>query len=235
LHRARPAGRFVGDHWEAPDALWPANGQNQEGARELRAAAVKRPHTRGAYAWAHIGSPGEGDRRSQGAWVARVCIGQHPDLAGSQPRFRAHSGFWVTTLRTSSASVIASPLSPVHLAAVEADCRENVEAAKVLDQLLRHPRLTVGLLPQCYVGSRTCGRARRTLFWPSAPKESAPHCGSVQGRLLCRGVRTEWLGQQSDIAGPGRRRRPRSCSSGVRLALCADWYRISHWEDRCER
>jgi hypothetical protein len=30
-----------------------ANGQNQEGARELRAAAVKRPHTRAAYAWAH--------------------------------------------------------------------------------------------------------------------------------------------------------------------------------------
>ncbi|MGH8291558.1 MAG: hypothetical protein ACREV7_21700 [Steroidobacteraceae bacterium] len=30
-----------GDHWEAPDALWPANGQNQEGARELREAVAQ--------------------------------------------------------------------------------------------------------------------------------------------------------------------------------------------------
>jgi len=65
-----------GDHWEAPDALWPANGQNQEGARRLREAAVKRSHTRAAYAWAHIGSPGKGDgRMKEPGWLLCVLAG----------------------------------------------------------------------------------------------------------------------------------------------------------------
>src|SRR6185312_6438948 len=96
-----------------------------------------------------------------------------------RPLGRAGSGRWGTrglgtTLRTSSASVIASPLSPAHLAAVATDCRENVEAANVLGQLLPHPQLTVGGLPQRHVGSRSCCRSQRTLFWLCAPKESAP-------------------------------------------------------------
>jgi len=49
-----PPDGLWGDHGEAPDARWRANGQNQEGARELRNAAVKRSRTRAAYAWAHI-------------------------------------------------------------------------------------------------------------------------------------------------------------------------------------
>jgi hypothetical protein len=165
LHRARPAGRFVGgNHWEAPDALWPANGQNQEGARELRAAAVKRPHTRAAYAWAHEGLAWDGGRRSR-AWAARVVYRPDPGARGAGgPRDVGSTRGLGTTLRTSSASVIASPLSPVHLAAVATDCRENVEAARMLAQLLRHPRLTVGGLPQCPVGSGSCGNQRRPLI-----------------------------------------------------------------------
>lgn len=47
--------------------------------------------------------------------MARMCIGRHPDpQGGSQPCFRVLDGFWVTALRTSSALVIASPVSPVH-------------------------------------------------------------------------------------------------------------------------
>ena len=62
--------------------------------------------------------------------MARVCIGRHPDPGEGRSRyFRALDGFWVTTLRTSPASVIASPLGPVHLAAVAMHCRENVEAS----------------------------------------------------------------------------------------------------------
>ncbi len=126
-----PSRRTVcgGDHWEAPDALWPANGQNQEGARELRDTAVKRPHTRAAYAWAREGFAWNGDGRSEEPGRL-VCVSASTPtrgrVAAALPGARR---LWVTTLRTSSASVIASPLSPVHLAAVAADCRENVEAA----------------------------------------------------------------------------------------------------------
>jgi len=168
---------------EAPDAPWPANGQNQEGARELRVSAVKRPHTRAAYAWAHLGSPreGDGDRSRKEPRVALVCIGRHPDpRSGSQPCFRVLDGFWVTTLRTSLALVIASPVSPLHLAPVAARCREIVEAANVLVQLLRHPTVTVCGLRQCLVGSKSCGRTRRTLFWLTAKRE----CAGARRRLL---------------------------------------------------
>ena len=90
-----PSRRTVcgGDHWEAPDALWPANGQNQEGARRLREAAVKRPHTRAAYAWAHIGSPGTamgGARSLDGSCVYRPAPRPR---GGSQPYSRALDGF----------------------------------------------------------------------------------------------------------------------------------------------
>jgi len=116
----------------------------------------------------------DGDRRSREPRVARVCIGRHPDpRSGSQPRFRVLDGFWVTTLRTSSASVIASPFSPVHLAPAAMRCREEVEAANMLAQLLRHHRVTVCGLRQCPAGSKSCDSVRRTLFWPHGPKKSA--------------------------------------------------------------
>jgi hypothetical protein len=171
-----PSRRTVcgGDHWEAPDALWPANGQNQEGARRLREAAVKRSHTRAAYAWARIGSPGKGDGRMKEPWVALVCIGRHPDPGyGSQPCFRVLDGFWVTTLRTSSASVIASPLGPVHLAAVAAPCRENVEAAPMLGQLLSHPSKIVGKLRQRRMDQGVAADFSALSFGSGAKRECA--------------------------------------------------------------
>ena len=196
-----PPDGLVGEtHLDAPDAPWPANGQNQEGARKLREAAVKRPPARAADAWAHLGSPGKamGVKEPRGLWCVSAST---PTLGGSQPRFRAHSGFWVTTLRTSSASMIASSLSPVHLAAVAMSCRENVEAANVLAQLLRHHSITVDGLPQWPVGSRSCGMLRRTLFWPCAPKESAPIAAASKEVFLRGTLERNPLGQQPDIAG----------------------------------
>ena len=107
---------------------------------------------------------------------------------GSQPCFRVLDGFWVTTLRTSSASVIASPLGPVHLAAVARRCRENVEAANVSAQLLRHPRLTVCGLRQWPVGSKSCGAMRHTLFWLTAKRE----CGKQHDDRCPRAVDAEY-------------------------------------------
>ena len=118
MHRARPAGRSVGgDHWETPDALWPANGQNQEGARELREAAVKRPHTRAAYAWAHIGSPGTamgGARSLDGSCVYRPAPRPR---GGSQPYFRALDGFGLRRWEVARAAtrVDCLPLHPAGL------------------------------------------------------------------------------------------------------------------------
>ena len=98
-----------------------------------------------------------GDGRSKKpGWLVCVSAGT-PTREGSQPCFRVLDGFWVTALRTSSASVIASPLSPLHLAAVAMSCRENVEAVNALDQLLRHPRITVCGLRQRPVDSKSCG------------------------------------------------------------------------------
>lgn len=139
---------------------------------------------------------GKGDGNRQRALQALGCIGQTPAPLGEAGRGRWGTRGLGTTLRTSSASVIASPLGPVHLAAVATDCRENVEAAKVLDQLLRHLPLIVGGLPQHHVASRSCGRPRRTLFLAQDQKRARLCCRSVHGSLLgtARG-NGFWLGQ----------------------------------------
>lgn len=90
--------------------------------------------------------PGKGDGRMKEPWAALVCIGRHPDQGRSQPCFRAPDGFWVTTLRAASASVIASPLGPVHLAVVAMRCRESVESAPMSCQRVTHPSAIVDLL-----------------------------------------------------------------------------------------
>lgn len=168
-----PPDGLWGDHWEAPDALSPANGENQEGARELRAAAVKRPHTRAAYAWAHVVLAWDGGRWEQRAWAARVCIGRTPaPLGEGGPREVGSTRGLGTALRTSSASMIASPLRPVHLAAVATACRENVEAASTLGQLLPHPSQTVGKLRQHPLVQGVAADFR-ALSFGSRPKESA--------------------------------------------------------------
>jgi hypothetical protein len=167
LHRARPAGRFVGETTGKllrpsglPTARIARAPETTGGGRETAA------HLSGLRMGALRLACGKG--KAMGgvrAWLARLCIGRHPDPGeGSQPCFRVLDGFWVTTLRTSSALVIASPLGPVHLAAVATHCRENVEAANVLAQLLRHPRITVCGLPHYPVGSKSCGSLRRTLL-----------------------------------------------------------------------
>ena len=167
---------------------------------------------------------------------ARVCIGRHPDpeagvAAVTSGRLTA---FWVTTLRTSSASVIASPLGPVHLAAVTTDCRENVEAARMLTQLLRHLRLTVDSLPQCPVASGSCGISRRTLFWLRAKRE----CASVAGASMevCSaqraGMDSAWGSRPMTV--PGGESRARVAPGGA-AAAAGGWYRIITAGSRCER
>lgn len=151
--------------------------------------------------------------------MARLCIGRHPDPGeGSQPCFRVLDGFWVTTLRTSSASVIASPLGPVHFAAVASHCRENVEAANMLAQLLRHPRITVCGLPHYPVGSKSSGCLRRTLFW-LRPKESAPLLQEVSMEIYSAQrarMDSAWGSRPMTVAR--RRARARAATGGIAAA-----------------
>jgi hypothetical protein len=165
-----------------------------------------------------------GGGRSLG-WL--VCV-----LAGTPTPVRVAAvlpgarRLWATTLRTSSATVIASPLSPVHLAAVAMRCRENVEAANVLAQLLRHPRITVGGLTQCPVGSRSCDRPPRTLFWPAAKRECTSVAGESMEVCFPRGAgraRTACGCPLMALSGLGWRR---SCNRAARLRQAAGWYRI---------
>ena len=217
-----PSRRTVcgGDHWEAPDALWPANGQNQEGARELRDTAVKRPHTRAAYAWAHIGSPGTAMEAVRSLGSSCVYRPAPRPREGSQPYFGAHDGFWVTTLRTSSASVIASTLLPVHPAAVATDCRENVEAAGMLAQLLSHPRLTVGGLPQRPVGQGVAAPRGALSFGFKAKRE----CASVAGAAteVCSAQRAGTNSAWGSCLMTVRRRRARARAATDGTAAAAE-------------
>ena len=88
-----PPDGLWGDHWEAPDALSPANGENQEGARELLEAAVKRPHTLAAYAWAHGGLAWDGGRRSKEPGRL-VCVSAGPPAPSLGGRRAAGGGVY---------------------------------------------------------------------------------------------------------------------------------------------
>jgi len=103
LHHARPAGRLVGDHWDAPDALWPANGQNQEGARELREAVAQSTVYPSGFRMGagRLAVNGDGRSKERGRLV---CISTStPILARIAAALPGARRLWVTTLRTSSA------------------------------------------------------------------------------------------------------------------------------------